>query len=129
MDNNQPSQPTPVTPPVPAADPAQPFAAPQAAAAPQTPPPVAPQPQVQTAPAGGGHNKLWMILGAFIVVALLIGVGIMMYMQSGQGTPEAQPNSGALMDSVKSISTEFDGIKIEDVSADFKEIDADLSSL
>lgn len=126
MDNtNQSNQNPPTTPEGVAATPVTPPPAAQPSPVPQ------PHPTVEAAPAAPKSNssKMWIIIAAFVIVAILIGVGIMMYSQVSQNNPDLNQVSTQMKDSVNELSTEVSNVVIEDVSADFTEVDSELSGL
>ncbi len=86
-------------------------------------------PDVASTGGNGGSRKMWFIAGAVIVVVVLGIVGAMVMMGNSQSTTDNQSVSTELQDSVNAISSDIKEVIIDDVSADFKDIDADLSGL
>lgn len=83
---------------------------------------------VQTAQ-GSSKSMLWVIIAAFIVVAILVGVGIFMYTQMRETNPAFQQVSEQVQSSLDSAANDLSGVQIDDVSADFSEVDKELNSL
>ncbi len=123
--NTTPTNPPVPTPPAEAVPPAV-----AAASAPNPNAPIQPDPTITSTANPTSHkSKAWLIIIAFMVVALLIGFGIFMYMQVSQNNPELNQVSSQVEDSVKSLSDEVKNVVIDDVSADFEEVDSELSDL
>jgi hypothetical protein len=80
-------------------------------------------------PSSGGSKKLWIIIAAFIVVAVLVALGLMMFMSTQQPQNGTSDASNQIQETLNSVSTDLEGVVVDDVSADFKAVDDDLLSL
>lgn len=118
--------------------PSQPLAAPQDATTQQPPMvatgtsglPITPQP-VPPPATGGSKMGMWLIILAFVVVAILLGGGIYMYMssKSKSETTTVEPAQTKTVDDVKGLSTDVDNVEVGTPEAKFEEIDKDLNAL
>lgn len=127
MEPNNTSQPqNPPAPEQPQVGVAQPIAS----NVPQAAPAVAGQTGgVNVPPMHNNKGKIWIIVAAFLVVSILIAVGIVMYSKVSKNNPELTNTSSAIQETVNTLSTEIQGVVIDDVSADFTEVDSELSNL
>lgn len=85
-------------------------------------------PTVPPQPVSKKSNAI-LIVGAFAVVALLIGIGIFLYSKVSKDNPELNQTTAQIQDTVNTVSTDIQNLVIEDVSADFAEVDSELSQL
>lgn len=91
------------------------------------PDPIAPPvPQSETS---SSKSMMWVIVAAFILVAVLVGAGIYMYMMARETNPEFQQISQNIQESLDSAANDLAGVQDNDVSADFAEVDKELSQL
>jgi hypothetical protein len=84
---------------------------------------------VQSSQTGSSKGTLWVIVAAFIVVAVLVGAGIYMYMMARSTNPDFQQISQNVQESLDSAATDLEGVQVTDVSADFAEVDKELNDL
>jgi flagellar basal body-associated protein FliL len=97
---------------------------------PQTPQVGVPLSQTPQTESGSSKSMFWVILAAFIVVAILVGAGIYMYMMARQTNPEFQQISQNVQESLDSVANDLTGVQAEeDVTKDFADVDKDLNSL
>jgi cell division protein FtsL len=104
---------------------------------PNTPPvaPAMPTPATNAVnsmpPATGGSSKgmLLVIVAAFLVVAVLVGVGIYTYMTMRETNPAFHQVSENIQQSLDSAANDISGITDTDVNADFSEVDKELNQL
>ena len=87
-------------------------------------------PTVMQSPNGNSSKSMMMvILAAFVVVAILVGVGIYMYTQVKEANPAFQQISQSAQESLTSAETDLSGVQEDNLEADFADVDKDLSSL
>lgn len=97
--------------------------------APNGTPPVSDPIAVQSS-GGSSKGTLWVIVAAFIVVAVLAGSGIYLYMAMRETNPAFQQISESVQQSLDSAANDLTGVKADDdVSKDFTDVDKDLSNL
>lgn len=99
-----------------------------------TPPPTAPPPQkpVAAPPEGGGENKqlIFWLIGGLMVIVLVVG-GIYWYLskQNAESNQQAETSAPAVTQNKEDLESDINDIKVDDVDADFTQVDKDIQNL
>jgi flagellar basal body-associated protein FliL len=87
-------------------------------------------PSTPQASEGSSKSRMWVIVAAFIVVAVLVATGIYMYVRLRETNPSFQQISQNVQESLDSAANDLTGVKAdEDLSKDFSDVDKDLNNL
>lgn len=86
--------------------------------------PVTPNPTPVAPPAPTGNKKMWLIGGGVIVIIVL---AVAVWLMSSQ--KKTAPSPAPSVSQQDALEREINGVSVEDIEADFIDIDTDLQGL
>lgn len=79
---------------------------------------------------GNGGNKILIVVMGIVLIAV-IGAGAYFFMTSNKFTPETSstPSIDQSVSGIAELNQELEAVPVEDINADFTEVDEDLKGL